>query len=123
MTALKVCVRFRPHLYNEILKWLFHSLQQVEVIEVLQTEFSVNVTDCPWGNTVDVFILPVDDDGRPEVELLPDPTPPAKLVAVSPYGHLGLLRHPGQNHWEPVQPFGLAQLIAEVTSQSEQIVH
>jgi hypothetical protein len=41
--------------------------------------------------------------------------PQAKLLAVSPSGEVGMRRMPGESQWEEFRPFGLKQLIKEVS--------
>jgi hypothetical protein len=115
MAHLKVCIRFRPRLYTEILTNLFGSFKEVEIVELPPSDLSSPETG--YGKAIDVFVLPINNQGRPEIELLPGPVSESKIVAVSPGGEFGLRRLPYHKHWEPVEPFGLDQLIREVVCQ------
>jgi hypothetical protein len=88
----------------------------VEVVELLFPDFgSVEEGE---ENGIDVIVLPVDPQGRPQTELLPHPMPAAMIIAISPEGRFGMRRLPGQQRWEQAKPFGLEHLVREVIRSS-----
>jgi hypothetical protein len=115
MAAPRVCIRYKPRLYSEILTGLFQSLEPVEVVENYYLDPDHTPRKNEWER-VDVIILPLNKDGLPELELLLYPVTNAKIIAFSPAGDTGFRRLPGENHWEMFQPFGLYELMKEVVS-------
>jgi hypothetical protein len=98
---VRVWIVFSPHLLADVLDRLMRELPAVTVVPHL-------------AGDIDVIVLPLDDRGRPEMDLLPRPVPAAKLVALSPAADRALIRVPGVVAWEEVRPFGLRDLLAEV---------
>jgi hypothetical protein len=99
---LRVWIAYEPRVYADVFARVLEGLGPAEI-----------VGDPSAG--VDVIMLPLcDEDGRPHVNLLPDPVPDAKLVAFSPTGTHGLVRLPGRSEWEEIRPFGLGRMLAEV---------
>ena len=114
MTVSRVWIRYKPQLYHELLKKLFCSQRAVEVLETYQLFAGSVDREGFRGRFVDVILLPLDDQGRPELELLPFPISQAKLIAFSPKGDHGMRRKPGESSWEELQPCGIAQVLQEV---------
>ncbi len=105
-----ICVQiiYEPVVYAEVLA------------HVLRRFKSIQVVDVPSAG-VDVVVFPVDADGKPQTDLLPQPLPNAKLIAASATGHRGLVRLPGESEWQEVSPFALDQLILEVLAGSKRL--
>ncbi len=103
----RVRIVYEPTVYAEVFARVLKDLGPVEVV------------DDPSAG-VDVILLPLcDGSDRPQVDLLPDPLPDAKLVAFSMAGSRGLVRLPGQSEWEEVRPFGLGRICLEVLAGRE----
>lgn len=96
-----VWIVYSPHLLADLFE------------RVLKNLTTVTVVSHPFGK-LDVIVLPLDEHGQPEVDLLPYPVPAAKIVAVSPTGDRALVRLPGAAQWNEVRPFTLQQLMLEV---------
>ncbi len=105
-----ICVQiiYEPVVYAEVLA------------HVLRRFKSIQVVDVPSAG-VDVVVFPVDADGKPQTDLLPQPLPNAKLIAASANGQRGLVRLPGEGEWREVSPFALDQLILEVLAGSKRL--
>ena len=98
---VRVWIVYQPHLVADLFERLFQSID------------SVTVVPHPFGG-LDVIVLPLNDLGQPELDLLPYPVPPAKLIAVSPAADRALIRLPGAAEWAEVRPFAVHELLAEV---------
>lgn len=98
---VRVWIVYSPHLLADLFERLLSNLEAVTVVPQ------------PFSG-VDVIVLPLNELGEPELDLLPRPVPVAKLVAVSPAADRALIKLPGSNAWEVVQPFALQQLLVEV---------
>jgi hypothetical protein len=101
MGVVRVWVVYEPTIYSVVLVWAFKSLGVVQVL------------DQPSA-AVDVIVFPTNQAGRPDVELLPESAPQARLIAVSPAGDCGWRRLPGESTWQKIQPLGLENLCGEV---------
>ena len=98
---VRVWIVYSPPLLADLFERLIASLDGVTVV--------------PHPlSTVDVIVLPLDELGEPELDLLPQPVPLAKLVAVSPAADRALVKLPGAGGWEDVRPFAMQQLLVEV---------
>ncbi len=115
MATSRVCIRYKPRLYTDILTDLFQSLGPIEVVENYYLDSDHTPRKNEWEQ-VDVIILPLNKDGQPELELLLYPHLNTKIIAFSPSGEKGYRRLPGDNHWEEFRPFGLYDLMKEVVS-------
>ena len=98
---VRVWIVYSPQLLADLFERLLHNLPTVTVVPH------------PF-NEVDVIVLPLNELGEPELDLLPHPVPPAKLVAVSPLADRALVRLPGRTEWQDVRPFAIHQLLVEV---------
>lgn len=107
---VRVWIVFSPHLLADVLDRLMRELPSVMVVPHL-------------AGDVDVIVLPLDDRGQPEMDLLPRPVPAAKLVALSPAADRALIRVPGARAWDEVRPFRLQDLLAEVQAGRARPVH
>ena len=110
----RLWIHFKPRLYQDLLQRVFGTIWDVEVIEGLELRGLQDSSRNGNRSTVDVVILPLDDQGRPDLELLPVQLSEAKLVALSPRGDFGMRRRPGENRWEELHPFGMDELVQEV---------
>jgi hypothetical protein len=119
MTTARVWIQYHPRLYLELFTRVLKSLEPVEVIG------HAHPSSCHWlpegidTNQIDVILIPLDEQGHPELGSLPVPLPESKLIAFSPKGDRGLRRLPGRTDWEEIRPFGLVQLVREVLGGSK----
>jgi hypothetical protein len=97
----RVWIVYEPLILAELFESLFSRIP------------SVTVVPHPFDE-IDVIVLPLNDRGQPDTELLPHPLPAAKLVAVSPRAERGFVRLVGHDTWQELRPFHLADLLAEV---------
>jgi hypothetical protein len=119
MKSLRVWINYRPRLYMDLFRRAFESIGQIEVIRL--NELLTSSTErgfIGWEN-VDVVITSLNQQGQPDMELIPDPLPDVKIIAFSPRGDLGLRHVIGGLNWEEIRPFGWNQLVCEVTTGSE----
>jgi hypothetical protein len=93
---------------------LFKLFAFIEVIEDSPADYGSEI-GCKGNQPVDIIVLPLNREGKPDLEMLPHVVPQAKLLAVSPTGEVGMRRMPGESQWEEFRPFGLKQLIKEVS--------
>lgn len=105
MTSLNVLIDYKPRIYTDVFGRLLKKLGEVNVVGNHSLEAELD-----W-NTIDLVVLSVDREGQPEIQMLPEPLPPAMLVAISPCGNLGMLRKPGDERWKVVRPFGFGELV------------
>ena len=117
MTVSRIWIRYKPRLYHDLLQRLFRSFREVEVLEISQLCFTPVESEGFHEKPVDVILIPLDDQGQPDLGLLPFPISQAKLVAFSPEGDHGMRLMPGESSWEAFQPCGIDQLIQEVLKQ------
>lgn len=118
MTIPKVFIRFLPNLYTDLLKHIFQTTGSVEVIETGEIESGLFEFEEYSATDVDIIVLSLDQQGKPELSTLPYSSTKAKVLAFSPKGDYGLRRLPGEKRWEEVRPFGLVQLLDEVLVDS-----
>ena len=102
----RVWIAYEPMIYADVFARVLEELGPVDI-----------VTDPRLG--VDVIVLPLSEAGRPQLDLLPDPAPDAKLVAFSAKGNRGLACLPGHSDWEEIRPFGLGRMFLEVLAGRE----
>lgn len=118
MITSRVWIQYHPRLYLELFTRVLKSLEPVEVVGYSPSSSRHRLFEGIDPNQIDVILIPLNDQGYPEVETLPGLFPEAKLIAFSPKGDRGLRRLPGRTDWEEVQPFGLVHLVREVLSSS-----
>lgn len=118
MKPSRVWINCRPRLYTDLFKVIFQSIEQIEVISLNNLFFSAAGGGFIGWENVDVVVLSLGQDGQPDLELVPEPLPNVKMVAFSLSGDFGMRRLLGENKWEEIRPFGLDQLLNEVTSAS-----
>jgi hypothetical protein len=118
MTTARVWIQYHPRLYLELFTRVLKALEPVEVVGYSHPSSSHRLSKGINPKQVDVILIPLDEQGHPELESLPLPHSETKLIAFSPKGDRGLRRLPGRTDWEEVRPFGLVQLVREVLSES-----
>jgi hypothetical protein len=94
----------------------FEAIGQIEVVKL--NELLTSSTErgfIGWEN-VDVVIMSLNQQGQPDLELIPDPLPDVKIIAFSPRGDYGLRHVIGGLNWEEIRPFGWNQLVCELTT-------
>ena len=115
MRTSRVWIVYQPRLYTDLFRRLLDCIESIDVVDESNVYLSPTSQERDSNDSkVDVIILSVDHAGQPELALLPNSLPEAKLVAFSPTGEYGMRRLPGEKQWEIIRPFGLAQLINEV---------
>lgn len=114
MTIDRLWILYKPRLYRELFKRLFQSVTTLEIIEGTTTISLFSRGKAGTGRGMDIILLPLNESGDPDMEMLPAPPPYAKLIAFSPTGERGLRRLPGETEWEEVRPYGLGQLLLEL---------
>jgi hypothetical protein len=120
MTIPRVWIQYEPRLYSEAFVRLFELSGTVEIVmtEPGNGNNQIQREPADWGE-VDIAVLSLDDNGRPEADSLPEAPPHAKVLAFSPVGNYGLRRLPGCSEWEVMQPFGVDELIGEICGESD----
>jgi hypothetical protein len=118
MTTSRVWIQYHPRLYLELFTRVLISLEPVEVVGSSHPSSSYQLSESIDPNQIDVILIPLNEQGHPELEELPVPLSKTKLIAFSPKGDRGLRRLPGRTDWEEVRPFGLVQLVREVLGGS-----
>jgi hypothetical protein len=119
MTTSRVWIQYHPRLYLELFTRVLKSLEPVEVVGYSHPASNFRLAESINLNQIDVILIPLNEQGYPELEALPVILPDTKLVAFSPRGDRGLRRLPGSTDWEEVRPFGLVQLVREVLGGSK----
>jgi hypothetical protein len=119
MTTSRVWIQYHPKLYLELFTRVLKSLEPVEVVGYSPPSSSPRLSEGIDPNQIDVILIPLNEQGHPELEALPVIPPDTKLIAFSPKGDRGLRRMPGRTDWEEVRPFGLVQLVREVLGGSK----
>ncbi len=118
MSTSRVWIQYHPRLYLELLTKVLKSLEPIEVVGYSHPSSSHWLSKDIDSDNIDVILIPINEQGYPELEALPFPFPETKLIAFSPKGDRGMLRLPGRVEWEEVRPFGLVQLVREVLDNS-----
>jgi hypothetical protein len=116
MKSLRVWINYRPRLYMDLFKRAFEAIGQIEVVKL--NELLTSSTErgfIGWEN-VDLVIMSLNQQGQPDLELIPDPLPDVKIIAFSPRGDYGLRHVIGGLNWEEIRPFGWNQLVCELTT-------
>ena len=116
MKISHVWIHYQPHLYQELFIEVLNSLERICVMELPVGWGAGNGDGGPGGIRADVIILSLNEDGMPDLPLLANPPPEAKLLAFSPQGDLGWRRLPGEACWEQLSPFQLEHLIVELSN-------
>lgn len=119
MTTSRVWIQYHPRLYLELFTKVLKSLEPVEVVGHSHPSSSHWSSEDIDPNHIDVILIPLSEQGYPELGELPLPLPDIKLIAFSPKGDRGLRRLPGRTDWEEVRPFGLVHLVREVLGSSK----
>lgn len=123
MAIARVWIQYEPRLYSEAFVRLFELSGTVEIVmtEPGNGGDPIQREPADWAE-VDIAVLSLDEDGRPEADSLPEAPPHAKVLAFSPVGNYGLRRLPGCSEWEVVQPFGVDELIEEICGEANRRV-
>lgn len=116
MAKARVTILYEPLIYADLLRGIFEELGTIEVTRAVDQTADPFDEGLSPEEAVDVIFLPLDEEGKPRIEILPEPQPRAKLLAFSPDGKRGLRRMPGESSWQELRPFGLADLMFEVLS-------
>jgi hypothetical protein len=116
MAISRVLIFFKPDLYADLFRKVFQVLGAAEVVELGNDVEGPSANGGNLPENVDVIIFSLDEFGQPAWELLPEPIPDAKLIALSPSGDQGYLLSPGDTEWRKLRPFGLQDLIGEVST-------
>ena len=114
MRKSHILIHYKPQLYMDLLGKVFRSLGSLEVYELPSL-----TPENALPEQVDVVVLSLDEEGKPEVNSLPDRLQRAKLLAFSPGGERGYRRLAGEDEWEEIHPFGLDQLIRAVVGSGQ----
>ena len=119
MKSLRVWINYRPRLYMELFKRAFEAIGQIEVVKLNDLLASSQQGGFIGWENIDIVITSLDQNGQPDMDLIPDPLPDVKIVAFSPRGDYGLRHIIGGLNWEEIRPFGWNQLVYEVTAGFE----
>ncbi|MEJ2601160.1 MAG: hypothetical protein P8Z00_22710 [Anaerolineales bacterium] len=119
MITSRVWIQYHPKLYLELFTRVLKSLEPVEVVGYSPSLSRHRLSEGIDPSQIDVILIPLNDQGYPELETLPGSFLETKVIAFSPKGDRGLRRLPGRTDWEEVQPFGLVHLVREVLSSSK----
>lgn len=109
----RVWINYKPRIYTEIFKHIFQSIGLVEIVEF---EPSNSGRFNMHEKNVDIVLLSLNSLEQPEIELPIERTQNAKVIAFSSKGDYGLKRLPGKTNWEEMRPFGLKELIDELSA-------
>lgn len=103
----------------ELFKKAFETIGQIEVVKLNDLLASPQKGGFIGWENVDVVITSLDQNGQPDMDLIPNPLPKVKILAFSPSGDYGLKHVIGGLNWEEIRPFGWNQLVNEVTTSVE----
>jgi hypothetical protein len=117
MLRPKVWVNYQPKIYSDILKQAFKSIGLIEVVEGSPADYRMKAAE-EDKNQIDVVLVSLDSIGLSEIEQMTGMVLQSKVIAFSPSGEFGLRRLPGNKNWEELRPFGLKQLIEELSTKS-----
>jgi hypothetical protein len=98
---IRVWIAYEPLIFREALISLLSRLDSVEIID-----------DISMG--VDVGIFRLAATGQLQSYFRPRPLPNAKMIVFSPRGDRAYIRLPKEAKWTEIEPFSMAQLIAEI---------
>lgn len=114
MEPSRVLIHYKPQLYTDLLTRIFQSIQSVEIYDPdSSTSNSHNGDVSP--EEVDVVVFSLEIGGRPGNVTFPEWFQTVKLLAFSPDEDIGYRRLPGKEDWQTIYPFGMEELIYEVT--------
>ncbi len=111
----RVWIHYSPKLYTDLFKKIIQSMDVADVLDTLpmpERPFADHRNGC----RVDVVVLSLNAQGKPDLDLPLDNLPQTKIIAFSSRGDYGLRRMPGANTWEVMRPFGLKQFVSEVVN-------
>ena len=120
MVATRIYLQYEPRLYSDLIQQLFQSIGQEVIVGISRGEdYPVHLitTEQDCG---EIVLLSLEDAEEPPGDQLVNLMPHAKVIAFSPHGKTGYKRLPGETSWEELRPFGLAELMNEVLSESNQ---
>lgn len=114
MEPSRVLIHYKPKLYTDLLTRIFQSIKSVEVYDpALRASVSQNGKVSP--EHVDVVVFSLEVGSQPGNAPFPEWFQKVKLLAFSPDEDVGYRRLPGEDDWEAIHPFGIEELIYEVT--------
>jgi hypothetical protein len=122
MANVRVWILYEPLIYADLFHWIFERIGMVEVMRAANPGEKLTDRESFQGERIEVIILPLDDQGQPRLDILPDPPSGAKYLAFSPDGKKGFRRLPGASSWQEVSPFNLEKLIVEVFDQFDSTI-
>lgn len=114
MTSTRVWLLYEPVIYSDLFQRIFERFGSVHVVNMVNRQMGETIASTPDPECVDVIIVALDEAGQIPAGLLSEFHQDAIVLAFSPKGDRGLRRQPGENKWEEIRPFGLADLIFEV---------
>lgn len=115
MSKTRVWIHFSPQLYTDLFKRILQSTETAEVVELSSID-NPNQDEPELGeDKIDLVVLSLDSCSQPGILNLAEKLPRVKFVALSLNGDYGLRRNPGECNWEELRPFGVQQLLQEVT--------
>jgi hypothetical protein len=117
MLRPRVWVNYQPKIYSDILKQAIKSIGLVQVVEGSPADHRKKAAG-EEIDQIDVVLVSLDILGLSEIELMIGRDLQSKIIAFSPSGEFGLRRLPGNKNWEELRPFGLKQLIEELSTET-----
>ena len=115
MPRPKVWVDYQPKIYSDILKQAFKSIDLVDFVEERPME-----SGAEGASSIDIILISLDALKGMEIEVMPEGVLQSKVIAFSPSGEYALRRLPGAMSWEELRPFGLRQLIDELSTEIQE---
>jgi hypothetical protein len=100
----KVWIAYEPRIFREALVAVIRQLQFIEIVE-----------DISKG--VDIGIFRLAETGMLQDFFRDAPLPDAKMIVFSAHGDRGYIRYPREKEWKTRQPFGMPELLVEITRQ------
>lgn len=114
MEPSRVLIHYKPQLYTDLLTRIFQSIKAVELYDPTSPVLkSQNGKASP--EHVDVVVFSLEVGVQPGNASFPEWFQTVKLLAFSPDEDVGYRRLPGEADWEAIDPFGIEELIFEVT--------
>src|SRR4030042_4092808 len=103
MSSARICIQYKPQIYADCFKRIIESLGVGQVLDL------ADISRQPESelNQLDLVVLALGANGKPELPSLFEHCSRARMVAFSPDGDSGVRRAAGGSEWEIVHPFGL----------------
>lgn len=109
----RVWINYKPRIYTEIFKYIF---QSIDLVEIVDFEPSNSGSSGVHDKDIDIVLLSLNGLEQPDIDLPEERKHEAKVIAFSSKGDYGLKRLPGKTNWEEMRPFGLKELIDELSA-------